>query len=549
MPWGGVILLLLSCAQKIPVSLPPVERTCNVTLYLNLPDEDAKVLNFEDGEVVEVSKGIVLNDVLIPIVEDNTYTFNGWYYDEEGKNPCNEVSQNTSVYASWLSIWDGHSSDTASITDQYTSDRIVITKASELRGLADLVNGKTKSDASIDPTFEGKMIILANDIDLDNHEWIPIGIGGKSFKGTFSGPSSTDRAVIYNLRITKPYQSNYDYTDVCGLFGVVSGATISNLSIEGEISVSSPENDIRAGAVVGEAKESSVISNCGSSVDIDVTGKFAYAGGIAGAIDEAEISSCFNDGAVESYGLDQCQSGGITAHIFGTSSISNCRNEGSIYAENSPIPSVTDPDQDGTGCMAGGIAGYQEMGSGKNLISSCINTGGVVSKENGHNNSDAGGIVAYVLNLYNANASISIENCINEGNVLSFYNGGEFEHSLYGQYAYAAYGGGITGTLLNYYSSSEIRIEDCVNYGDITGQSNVERPELKSSAIGGVTGILQNIEGSTIITGNHNSGMLTTVMDSGYAVGVVIEASPVTITENTDDTNQWLEDIGYIQRM
>ena len=536
----GSLLFLTSCRNTYIIPLPgildPPEQRFTVTFEPALPSGVSEEDLTEMPESIEVKSGQTLDSSIAPKLAESTgYAFDGWITaDGKAFTSDTKITSDITLYASWISVWDGSASD-ESFYDSGKSEYSIST-AAELRGLADLVNGGND--------FSGKTIILESDIDLGNHEWTPIGIGGKSFKGTFRG-NSEEKIEIRNLKMTSPSQLNYATTYGAGLFGFIEEATISNLHICGTIDVSSPENGIYAGPVAGYVNNSD-ISNCESDMDIKTTGEFAYSGGVAGYINNAKISSCINRGTIEGYGYDQSQCGGIVALVYGTSAIDNCRNEGDVYAENTP---EANGDQDGTGCMAGGIAGYQEMGSGENIISSCINTGNITSKENGHNNSDAGGIVGYVLNLYNENASITISECINEGDVLSFYNGGEFEHSLYGHYAYAAYGGGIAGTLLNYYANSAIEISECENYGSISGKSNATTEELQQSAIGGIIGIIQNIEGTAKIINNHNGGSLSSVSDAGYAVAVVIEASPVDVSGNTDGTAQGLKEIGFTQSM
>ena len=84
--------------------------------------------------------------------------------------------------------------------------------------------------------FEGKTVKLANDIDLNNIEWTPIGSAYKDhgFMGNFDGNGKT----IKNLNITDnsltPDSDNYVYA---GLFGVTEGTEtqenyIKNLVIE-----------------------------------------------------------------------------------------------------------------------------------------------------------------------------------------------------------------------------------------------------------------------------------------------------------------------------
>lgn len=538
----GTLLFLSSCKNTYIIPPPgiwnPSEKSFTVTFEPNLPTGVSEDKLTEMPESIEVKSGQTLDSSIAPKLADGAgYAFNGWLTAEgEAFTSDTKITSDITLYASWISTWDGTSSDTAFYYDNPDANEYSISTTAELRGLAELVNGGND--------FSGKTIILENDIDLGNHEWTPIGIAGNAFKGTFRGKTD-EKTEIRNLKITNPTQVTQSSVYGAGLFGFIKDAIISNLHINGEIDISATDKDVRAGSVAGYANDST-IENCVSDTAIKTSGKWTYSGGIAGYINNTKVIFSNNRGKIEGYGFEQSQCGGIVALVYGTSSINNCRNEGDVYAENTP---EVNGDQDGIGCMAGGIAGYQEMGSGENSISKCTNTGNVTAKENGHNNSDAGGIVGYVLNLYNKNASIIISECINDGDVLSIYNGGEFNHSQYGQYAYAAFGGGITGTLLNYQAASDIKISGCKNYGSVTGESNATTTELKSSAIGGIVGIMQNIQGTITVKGNHNEGLLSTVMDIGYAVAVIVEASPVDVSNNTDGTTQGLNEIGFTQKI
>ena len=79
-------------------------------------------------------------------------------------------------------------------------------------------------------SFKNKTIMLENDINLQdsraNGEWIPIGVGGNHFQGTFNGNGHK----ITGLTITERPEG----TSQAALFGTVSGTVnISNLTIDG----------------------------------------------------------------------------------------------------------------------------------------------------------------------------------------------------------------------------------------------------------------------------------------------------------------------------
>jgi|GEM_PF-4906345 len=112
---------------------------------------------------------------------------------------------------------------------------------------------------SIEKNLKGKYILI-NDIDLDNKSFIPIGENinhnknedqDAGFKGIFNG----NGYIIKNLRIDR--KTDYD-NSYCGLFSVINGATIKNLSL---INAYVYSNKFCVGILSG-ASYKSTIENC-----------------------------------------------------------------------------------------------------------------------------------------------------------------------------------------------------------------------------------------------------------------------------------------------
>lgn len=79
-------------------------------------------------------------------------------------------------------------------------------------------------------SFSGKTVTLANDIDLKNTAWTPIGqTGATQFMGTFDG----NNKVISNLNIDTTAQTGANYS--LGLFGWLNAAKVKNVTIDGAI--------------------------------------------------------------------------------------------------------------------------------------------------------------------------------------------------------------------------------------------------------------------------------------------------------------------------
>jgi len=156
-----------------------------------------------------------------------------------------------------------------------------ISTPAHLKALADYVNAAGEGG-------NGLFYKVMNDLDMSSYtNWIPIGNlkSANGFRGTFNGNDK----VIRNLVLDQGTQGT-------GLFGKITGATISNLGLE--------DCDIfgstHAGGLVGECAGymgTALISNC------YVTGKVRgqdYLGGLVGYTWEgASIENCYSTATVE----------------------------------------------------------------------------------------------------------------------------------------------------------------------------------------------------------------------------------------------------------
>jgi len=91
-------------------------------------------------------------------------------------------------------------------------------------------------------TIAGKTVTLANNIDLNNEKWTPIGIYGTQatwFKGTFDGQNH----AVTGLKVEESRKNGV------GFFSKVYTGTIKNLTVEGSVSAS---NCNYVGGIVGQ---------------------------------------------------------------------------------------------------------------------------------------------------------------------------------------------------------------------------------------------------------------------------------------------------------
>ena len=213
------------------------------------------------------------------------------------------------------SVWDGvtpaadsgYTFGAGSGDGSSASTPYIIADAADFAQLMANVNGGTD--------YDGKYFKLTTDINLNNHEWTPIGSESKPFKGTFDG----DHHRIKGLKINSAGK-------YVGMFGYIDSGDLSNLHVSGEVvgtdtSDASLDNASAVGGICGISTGS--ISNCSFAGKVE--GAVA-AGGIVGyAYNYSGILKCLkNSGSVRGY----YSAGGIVG--ITKTPMAGCYNEGVI---------------------------------------------------------------------------------------------------------------------------------------------------------------------------------------------------------------------------
>ena len=196
-------------------------------------------------------------------------------------------------------------------------------------------------------TCSGVYYKVTNDIDLSSVTYTPIGTSSYKFAGNFDGGY---HKITLNLSGT--------FTP--GLFGVIEGATIENLIVDGTIS-----GKAYAGGIVHKAYNST-LRNLGNEATVTTTANDAggiagYIGGDAYGVKPVTIENCYNHGAVST--TASATAGGIVGYAYGLSngsSITNCYNTGSVEASK------------GT---AAGLVGKMNKNDGKLTVTNYFTTG------------------------------------------------------------------------------------------------------------------------------------------------------------------------------
>lgn len=178
--------------------------------------------------------------------------------------------------------------------------------------------------------------VLANDIDLRNENWTPIGttqdwvttFSENPFKGTFDGGGYT----ISGLKIEVSAGGVY------GLFGATeSPAKIQNLVVRGSVAVTIPSSAYMGyvAGVVGQPYNTT-LEQVVSYVDVTSTNKSSSAsaaGGLCGNGNGATIRNCANYGTIQSTDSNSnANVGGLSAMspYGGKVTIANSLNAGAV---------------------------------------------------------------------------------------------------------------------------------------------------------------------------------------------------------------------------
>jgi len=363
------------------------------------------------------------------------------------------------------------------------SDKIEIRTADELVQFAADVNAGTGAQLM--------KAMLMNDIDMkDVAIWTPIGNGkfigsvsggnkhvstyeGAAFQGTFDGQGYS----IRNLKLVADLTA--DQT-AYGLFGILDGATVKNLTI---------------GAPEGDSSELSFHSANGSDVGV-----------IAGAVMSSTIENCVNYAPMHARGtgVDNVRAtmGAFAGFVYadeekGGSVLKDLVNYGSIKAEGD-----ANTKNGATSVMAAGIAGITNgtttITSARNYVYNCINYGEMTSSV-----PRTSGIIAAV------NQFTTVELCKNYGDQINSNAGTRV--------------GMITATM-----TFGTMLKDCENHGDaiMTGGTGAQ--------VGGLVCLL-NSNTECVISGGGNYGKIISdvaASPSGYKGTLVANFSKFEKVEN-----------------
>ena len=289
-----------------------------------------------------------------------------------------------------INKWDG-SIDTAWYYDNPGANSFEIYTASELAGLAEIVNKNIDS-------FQGKTINLKEDIDLNNIEWTPIGVDIDDSNVFFRGKFDGEKHIVSNMKITEKKGKDIP-SALFGCIWQISGYNdevyVKNIIVKDSRIVGKD-----AGCIVGSlwndnhSNDLCYVENC-ASINNYIEGSYS-AGGVVNNLLDAKVINCYNTSdivctynSIVNISSTDGMAGGIEAGCIDEGKIINCYNTGDITAY---------------GCYAGGIVG----GCSIYTIFNCYNVGNITGMEN-----YTGEIIGYaqgseIRNCYYLNGKIDI---------------------------------------------------------------------------------------------------------------------------------------------
>lgn len=272
----------------------------------------------------------------------------------------------------------GHPTWVTAVTSQPSDflhgDVPYIDSKEDLAWLISYVTGYNGQHAN---SLNGKEVILAADLDMDEHIWVPIGSGSHPFQGTFNGNGRIIKGLRNVGKTTEEADFDYPQYVVAGMFGMVTG-TIKNTFVE-DCNFEAKKNGGYYGIIADTITGSAIVHSSEVMGTLNATNASAHIGGIVGlAQSGTEVHSSMSfatlTGGTDRGGIvNNLSSGAKLSNSFcrftlfvtnkefcATSSgtVANCyyvnastqkMNDGTAFT----VPSTRPYQYDVTGCMAG----------------------------------------------------------------------------------------------------------------------------------------------------------------------------------------------------
>jgi len=320
------------------------------------------------------------------------------------------------------------------------------------------------------------------------------------FKGNFDGNNKTiENLYIINNKIVRSV----------GLFGNIENSIISNLNISGQINITVNAD---AGGIVGKGKNI-IINNCKNYLNLtSELGSYSNGGIIGWTYGTSTISNSENYGSI----VNSNNSGGLVGGNSENLTISNSCNYGTI--------------NNSKGHNLGGLIGRDNSSTNNTIILNSCNKGDIISNNDAINTLiGIGGMIgriygtlkiydsynenlisSTILDASNSNAVITVGGLLGNGSnnsnifISESYNNGKIENG--------SRTGGLVGTITD---NSKLIIDKSYNLADITSNS-IREDNLYSTYVGGLLGY--NYKSTCYILNSYNLNNITSI---GIASGIV----------------------------
>ena len=263
----------------------------------------------------------------IPVSANKLTTVIGNFYTNEG-NIDVIVEDDFGSGEVVIDIWDGSAEEPD--IDPGNPNTYLITTPAELAWVAKQVNSKTEY-------FEGKTILLMNDIDLSGSYWTPVGnvtaYPTVTWDHVISNLTASDDAAVYaaaglfgsitgtvkNVTLKNVNIRSTHYAGAVVGYSSTNGATIENCHVDGGTITTVPEytgsaydNGDKAGGIIGYYVTSDKVTNC-SAKNLTITA-YRDLGGIVGCGPESGMTEC----SVENITLVQDNTNGYESEAITT---------------------------------------------------------------------------------------------------------------------------------------------------------------------------------------------------------------------------------------
>lgn len=354
-------------------------------------------------------------------------------------------------------------------------------------------------------TYEGSYFQIADNINLTNYVWVPIGLNKEHpFKGTLTnGTKDGKPCVITGLKI---HSNSTETTQYFGLFGLLQGTveglvikyqsidintpnefqvgilcgelgstlkekkgsvsrcTVEGMTVDATINVTSDNHMTSVGGLIGEVQNFTLLESNLARTTIQATGPLR-SGGVFGAVyNDQVITDCHAVVmmTIQNATDQQASAGGITGHCYGLAcdktELKICTASGDIAVRG-----------DGTHVVLGGITGYAHY---LQKLTMCTTS---VSLSGGHT---MGGLIGFYDEM-NSASSIGIYQCFCSSFVdakKATYAGGLFGHLIFGNNYQSNYWVGSMGVGQPY----------------TTFAGTMTKPESTDSKYGIIVGYVEN---------------------------------------------------------